>query len=259
MSWFRSALSISILEPGSYYTVIDPLEFYEWRFTQTAPKGAKFTSYLPPSDIFTSGKIIASAVVPLDNLQHRGTAHELKSDTTIDVSLKVGNLSTPRELLNKYDDLKKQLDMGLDRFKEDSVVRRYICSSSKNPHLFHISDWTDYEVTLGIFGSIEDLVKKFAEVREVLGVSSEEKVGRSYEKEDVMRYDSAMAFINNSHLHVDRDKMDTLVSASNLKAEKIETIPWEQFYLELSHGARILDAKVKQFESMQWVKASFVA
>jgi len=60
MSWFRKALNITTVHPDSFYTSMDPGEFYEWKFTGIIPKGKIFTKKLPPSEVFTAGKIIAT-------------------------------------------------------------------------------------------------------------------------------------------------------------------------------------------------------
>ncbi len=258
MSWFRKALSICVPEPGSYYTTIDPLDFYEWRFTQTIPKGSIFTSYLPPSDIFTEGKIIASAVLPQSTLKKSDSGgHETTCDVGADVVLKVGCMPSPEELLTKYSDTKKELETGLDRFKEGALTRRYLTSQTKKPHLCRIDAFDDNSVTLHNFGVVNDLVEKFMTLRQALIDDAMDKHGRAHEMEEFRRYDNAITFINNKDIYVDASKMDRLLHSSGVKSKISKTIPWKECYLEMSPGAQLLSARLKQFDSKKWVQATF--
>ena len=256
MSWFRTALSISTPTPGSYYTVLEPVEFHEWRYTQTAPKGSLFTVKLPPSDIFTEGKIIASATVQEKNLHAKSGGYVLKEDSPVDVVLRVGQMPSPRELLDKYKQIRTNFDRGLDRFKEDLPTRLYIDSQTEHPHLYRVAYWDDKTITLHNFGSIKELITQFAQIREALAEDVMDKTGRAHEMEEFRRYENAMTFVNNSHLHVDSSKMDRLIETSGIESVQKKTLPWRECYLELSHGARILDERIARFSSRKWVQAA---
>ena len=256
MSWFRRALTISTPDPGSYYAVINSGEFYEWRYTQTAPKGSIFTACLPPTDIIAEGKIIVSAFVDEDKLVKKADAFELKEDSPVEVVLRVGCMPSPQELLYKHKESQKAFERGLDRFKEDIPTRLYVDSQTKDPHLFRISHWTQNDVTLHNFGSIKTLIKQFSEMREALAQDVMDKTGRAHEMEEFRRYENAMTFINNSHLHVDASKMDRLIQSAGIKSVQTRKIPWKECYLELSHGARVLQEQIDRFNTNTWVEAS---
>lgn len=256
MSWFRKALSICLPEPGSYYTVIDPVEFYEWRFTHQAPKGALFSLHLPPSDIFTRGKIIASASLSDQHLKQVEKGFRLQSDTLVEVILKVGAIPTPQELLDKYDTTLKTFSTGVERFKVDALTRLYLVSHSKTPHLFRIANYTTENVTMQNYGPVEELIKKIGEAKPLLQEKANKKQGRAFELEEWRRFQNAMDFVNNSHLHVDASKMERLLTSANIEPNSVKKISWQECYLEASENAQLLHEQIEKFSSNEWVKAS---
>lgn len=256
MSWFRKALSISTPEPGSYYTVLDPIEFHEWRYSGTAPKGALFTLGLPPSDIFTEGKIIAEALLSDEKLEKKAHGWRLKEDSPVQVVLRIGCMPSPQDLIDKYKNIKSRFDRGIKSFKEDLAIRLYINSQTEKPHLFRVAHWDDKSVTLHNFGSVKDLIEAFAEIREVLSLEALDKTGRAYEMEEFRRYENAMTFANNSHLHVDASKLDRLLETSGVKSFQTKTITWKECFLEASLGAQLLDKELSEFSSKKWIRAA---
>lgn len=255
MNWLRTAFTICSPDSGAYYTVLDPIEFYEWRFTNKAPKGHIFTRELPPSDIFTGGQIIASAIVPESNMKHTKAGYGLVADGPVDIQLKVGYMPSPQELMEKYENLIHIQNKGVGAFKEDLLIRLYVNSSTDNPHLFRMSHYTDEEVTMHNFGSVEELTKQFALVRSAILDEAMDKTGRSYEMEEFRRYENVMVFTNNSHLHVDASKLDRLIESSGVKALQTKTLPWLECYLDVSPGARQISDRIQHFEDQKWVQA----
>lgn len=255
MNWLRTAFEICCPDKDGYYSVIDPVEFYEWRFTDIAPKGSVFTLKLPPSDIITEGKVIVSAQVPAGMLKPSRDGFELVESSPVNVKLRIGYMPSPQELLQKYEEWNKTFDKGLKSFKQDFTTRLYINSATEIPHLFRLYSYTDDEVTMHNFGSVKDLVEEFDLVREALAEEALDKRGRAHELEEFRRYENAITFTNNSHLHVDASKMDCLLETSGVLAKQKKTAQWKDCFLEVSYGAKILDEKIKRFEAYSWVKA----
>lgn len=255
MSWLRTAFNICMQDAQAYYTVLDPIEFYEWRFVNNAPKGHVFTHKLPPSDVFTEGKVIASAIVTESSLKPSKSGYVLKEDSPVDVKIRVGRMPSPQELMDRYHELRRTRDRSMEAFKENLLTRLYVDSKTDNPHLFRISHYTDEDVTMHNFGSIKDLTEQFALVREALIEESMDKTGRAYEMEEFRRYENAMVFTNNSHLHVDSSKLDRLIETSGVKALQTRTLPWTECFLDISPGARQLDERIKYYEDQTWVKS----
>lgn len=255
MSWLRTAFTICAPDSRAYYTVLDPVEFYEWRFTNSAPKGHFFTHKLPPSNIFTEGEVIASAVVTESSLKPDKEGYILIENSPVDVNLKVGYMPSPQELIDKYHDIVKTRDRGVEAFKQDLLARLYVDSTTDNPHLFRLAHYTDDEVTMHNFGSVEELIKQFDLVRKALIEKSMDKTGRSHEMEEFRRYENAMTFVNNSHLHVDASKLDQLIETSGVKALQTKTLPWLECYLDVSPGAQLIANRIQHFEDRTWVRS----
>ncbi len=257
MSWFRSALSISVPDPGSYYSTIDPIDFYEWKFTNTAPKGTIFAKQLPPSDTFISGKVIVSAIVLDTHLKQLANSdYRLINDSSVELGLKIGNIPSPRELIDKYNRAIHNFDTGVDRFKENMLTRLFVHSYSDNPHLLGVANYTKDNVTFHNYGPVSDLIKRFADVRDSIMQESTQKIGRSYEMEAFRRYESNMTFNNNSHLHVDASKMRGLIEAANIKPENSQTSSWKDLYLQTSEGAQKQQDLIGYFESKKWFQSA---
>jgi len=256
MSWFRKALSVCLPESGSYYTVIDPAEFYEWKFTQHAPKGALFSRHLPPSDIFTEGKIIASASLSDQYFKQVDKGFRLQSSIPVDLVLTAGVIQTPQELLDKYNNTLKTFNSGVNSFKEDALIRLYLISKSDVPNLHLVADHTDTNLTLHNYGPIKDVLKKIGDTESLFQKSIVERKGRAFELEEWKRFQNAMDFVNNSHLHVDASKMERLLMSAKIEpVGKIKT-SWHDYYLESSESAQVLYSQIEKFSQNKWVRAS---
>ena len=122
MSWFKKALSISIQDPGSYYVVVEPVEFYEWRHAGVIPKNTKCSSLLPPSEIFTEGYIIASINANENDI----ISGKLVSDIQSTIVLKVGYMPSKADLIQKYHSLDSDFKRKLHSFKHTCISQGYI-------------------------------------------------------------------------------------------------------------------------------------
>jgi len=257
MSWLLRAFSISSIDSGSYYTILDPLEFYEWRYTGLAPKNFVFSDKLPPSDIISNNKIIASAKISAENLKKTDSHHFItRGNVPVEVILIAGYMPSPKELIDRYRENVGVFNRGLDQFKNEIVLKKYITSYDETPHLFKVSIIDEEKAFLSNFGPVKDLVKKFSEIREALSIDSMNKKGKSYELEEFTRYDTAMNYINNSHLYVDSLKMDRLLQTSSIKPISVSDSSWKDLYLFVSKGAKVLNDIVLQYNSKNWFKDS---
>lgn len=254
MSWFRKAFSISTFDSNSYYSVLDPVEFYAWKYSSIAPKGSHFTKYLPSSDIFTDGRIVVSVNIDNTKLQKDGSSYKLSEDSPVDVSLQIGCIPSARELLFKYQTLSDSFFSGLKSFKEYLINRIYITSANEETHLFRLAEYDDNSVSLHNFGSVKELTEKFADVKKVLSQAASKKTGRAFETEEYKRFEKAMMFVNNSHLYVDASKMDRLLKSSNAKSTETKKVSWKELFLELSPNAQLMDSQITKFNNTKWVK-----
>lgn len=150
--------------------------------------------------------------------------------------------------------MKLSFAQGLKSFKEHMILKKYVSSQSKDPHLMRFHSSTDDEVTLQVLGSIEDLTAKFANIHSALSKECIEKIGRAREVEKFRRYDHAMTYINNSHLDVDAAKMDQLMKGVSIKDIPLKKSSWRECYLDMSVGAGIINEQMREYESKKWVR-----
>ncbi len=254
MSWFKYALSMSIQEPGSYYTVVHPVDFYEWRFTGTIPKGTKFYGKLPRTEVIADGLIIASANLSSDNLESLNRGYKLKSDFSGPISIKVGQLSSPKEVMSKYQDIDDRISRHVDDFKTNIAIRQFVVSRTDNPHLYKVTNQTNEELELLSYGPLEDVLEKVSVVHSALAFDSSQKKGRSHEMADFIRYDNIMNFVKDSSLPVDCPKMQYLIDKANIEPVKTRRLSCRECLLETSPDYRSLQKTLDRFNSMQWVK-----
>jgi len=253
MSWFRKALSITTVYSDSYYTVVDPGEFYEWKFKEVIPKGRIFTKKLPPSNSFTDGMLIATARLSREGLDKKSFGYETNQDLIADIYLQAGPIQSPKELFQKYKKIQSSFDDSVNRFKTVSKVRSYFTS---NNNLFRISSIDDSSVSLLNFGSIKDLIKKLAQTRYLLNKESLAKKGRAHEMEEFRRFENAMTFVQNSQIPVDGSKIDLLLHIAKIKPQQTTKLGWVDCFVRLSPEARSSKKLLDRYESLSWIQAN---
>ncbi len=257
MNWLKKALTITTPESGSYYTAVDPMEFYEWRFTGTIPEDTIFTKKLPRSDIFTEGLVIVSAVIPPESLHETGKfGYQLKNDIQVEAVLHAGQVQSPRETTERYIEIKKSFDERVKMFKKSCENRMYFFSSDKPSHLYFITKSEGNKVEMSNFGTTSELSKKLADVRSHLINTSMKRTGIAYEMEDFRRFENAMEFMSNPNIPVDYAKIETVVRIADLQPENTRTLNWDECYLEISPEARKTQSLIKKYESLTWLKHS---
>ena len=255
MSWLRTSLNITLPDPGSYYATMNPLEFYEWRYTGTAPRGSVFIKCLPSSDIFMDGKIVASAVISDDVLEKASEGYRLTQDTPIDISLKIGQLITPKELIQKHKDVCSTYRRGIQYFTEDILMREYIKSGeTKSPVFYRVSKTDDGMANLTSFGRVSYVLEKIKETREILHEESLNKKGRSIELADFRRFENAMVFSDNHEIYIDASKIELLLSFSGIKPKNSNTMSFEDLYIKTTKEAAQTKDRINQFLALKWVR-----
>lgn len=253
MSWLRNALNITTAYDDSYYTAVDPGDFYEWRFTQSIPKGTIFTKKLPPTEIFTKGFIIATARIPSGFLNKSDFGFETNNAVATEIMLQAGQVQSPMELIQRYYDIQQKFAVGLDRFKKASSSRMYFISDDD---LYKIGS-TDVNTVEAInYGKISEIIEQLKLVQNNLRTESLKKHGRSHEMERVRRFENAMTFIENNGITVDSSKIDLLLNMSKASAQNRTKLSWELCYTKLVPEGKQNMEMIKRYQSLGWVKAT---
>lgn len=252
MSWIRKALTITTVHADSYYTSIDPGEFYEWRFRGEIPKGKVFTKRLPPSSIFTDGMLIATARIPQDALDKREFGFETNQVVTADIMLQAGQIQSPHELINRYKRIQSEFASGVDRFKATAQVRSYFAADG---NLYRISPDND-RVQLQHYGDIKEILNTLTEIRKSLSQTSMTKKGRAHEMEEFRRFENAMTFVQNDQVPVDSGKIDTLFRIAEINPSQTTVTSWPECYVRVSPDASTIKELLDRYDSLSWVQAS---
>jgi len=252
MSWFRKALTITTVYEDSFYTAIDPGEFYEWKFTGIIPQGKIFTKRLPESSIFTEGYVIATARLPESALVKSGFGFETKQPIKSDIFIQAGQIQTPKEIIDRYHKIRFQLDNGVEIFKNSISSRPYFVN---NEHIYHVSSSGD-KARMTNYGPVKKISEQLSELRVLLNQQSLKKSGRAFEMSDFRRFENAMTFLDNVNVPVDSLKIETILKASNISPQNSKEVVWSDCFLEISNDARMMNEILKRYESLSWVRTA---
>jgi len=261
VSWFKKAYNISQVEPNSYYSVVSPIRFYEWRYTGVIPKGTKCSKRLPPSDIiaYNDEKLVVSIIANSDQLKPQEGNFILAEDIRSPVVLKIGQLQNPREILQRYGNLLDEFRRKFEDFKTTASTQEYLISRHDNPQLYRISSQDNDEVKIENFGSIRDISKNITELRKILSQQSQQKKGRAYEIADLRKVENIYTYIGNVGIPIDPTRFQLLIRKSNIKPQTARYISWRDCYFELNPEAKEMDNRINHFQSFSWAKAALSA
>jgi len=254
MSWFRQALMVSPPTRGSLYTVVDPGEFYEWRFTGEIPKGTVFSVKLPPSEVFTQGMLIASAEVPASEIEKKNFGHELRSNIKSNIVLHVGQIQTPKEIIEKFQTLKKKFNKSINDFKTSCDTRRFIHSSEAEPSLYKVKQCNADTIEMESYGVINAIMPHLYAGRKKLYQTSNVKKGRAYELDALKKYDQALTFFQNSQLYSDPAKLEFMFQYTDVKPLSSMRLSWKDCFMKMSKDACATKKLIDQYGSLQWIK-----
>lgn len=254
MSWVVNAFTLVQGDPRSYYAVVSPVEFYEWRFKGEVPKGVELYKKMPRSDAFTDNQIIVTADLKSNNVPQSGSKFSVPENTPADVRLAVGQLSTPAEIMSKFSDLHQKFYRSLDGFKRTTAAQKYFTSVTGESQLYRVGSSNDKEVELELIGTVKEIKEKLSQVLGLLRKQSGQKKWRAYEMETFTKFDNYMKCLGNSDIPIDASKMEFLLITAQIKPIQNKVITWEQCFLETSAEASEMQTKLNAFNSMNWVK-----
>lgn len=254
MSWFKTALTVTQLDPDLHFTIADQEEYYEWKFAGSVPKGTLFTRGLPPTDSFLIGKVIVSSRLEDSFLEKTPKGLALVNDTDADVKILIGNIDSPKELIEKYRQSIDTFSKGLKSFREDMSIRKFFFSKSEVPHLCRISHSNDDRVSFEVFEPIPDVLEKLTEKMNMLKSETYNKKGKAHEMANFMRFENIMTLFKNPDLHIDSTKMDYVLRTADVRSDKSRKLAWKEFYMEFSSQAEDMMSRIKKFESRRWVR-----
>lgn len=254
MSWLKSALTISTLSSNTYFTTVDPAEFYEWRFQGIIPKGTRFSKILPRSDTFTTGSLIVNAELDPNIFDKKGNDLVLTDNVTTHIMLTVGYIASPHELIEKYQMSSDQFDRDVGRFRTEAARRIFWVSKEDPAKLYRLVHTDDSSVYLENYGSVKEVFAKLRETGKMLEQKAGQKQGRAREMDTWRRYDNIMTHFNNGTLPLDTAKLEFVLKAASLKVQSMRSTSWKDFYIEMFPDVQAKLDNQKEFMSKNWVK-----
>ena len=236
MRWLKKALTITQLGTDTFYTIVDPYEFYEWRYTGTIPAGTEFSKYLPPTDIISTGKVVACAKVNENLLQKKGYYLELQRPISGSPTIRIGQIPSAKELKSRFDNMYEKFKIALSQFVSECKISRFYTTADSVLHKISYADQSSSYIE--DFGKMKDIMKTIEAKREELKKISDIKNGRAHEMVEFVKYSQALAFINSLHLQGNSDKMNYLISVAGVSPAMQRRVSWKDCYLEFSPIAK---------------------
>lgn len=254
MSWLKTALTISTLSSNTYFTTVDPAEFYEWKFKGVIPRGTRFSKTLPRSDTFTTGSLVVNAELGEDCLRKMDNNLVLNANIPSEIVLTVGNFCSPNDLIEKHRLQTDRLFRDMHKFQSDAARRVFLVSKTDRPKLYRLVQADENDVKFENYGFLKGVFEKLEETRKALEKDSGVKKGRAREMDLWRRYENIMTLFENGTLPLDTAKMEFILKASKIKSESIRSASWESFYTEMFPDAQKQIDIIKSFSSKEWVQ-----
>ncbi len=255
MSWFRK----SLVHDNSFYTAITPEEYYEWKFTETIPKGTLLSHQLPSSKIFNRGLVVVSTstVVPPECLvKSNNNSMRVTKDTRAEILFNVGQILSPRELIDKHRRLADRFNSELHSFQLHLLNKKYITGGAKKPDLYRVSEYDDNNISMSNFGALEEVLEGMVKTQVKLAEHASHKHGRAYEMADSIKFNQLINLLKQGHLPVDSVSMDFLINTSNIKPSHTKKISWKECYTEIVPEAQSLHTRINDFHNLKWVQSA---
>ncbi len=250
MNWIKKLSQYNMGDV--YYTVVDPADFYEWKFSGTIPKGTRFTKRMPPSESFTTGQMVAASRIN-SHLKEDNGIFQTTEDVKSDIHLHAGNVLSPSDVAKKYIDMVHQFQKEVESFKERVLIEKYAVMGHDPACLYKFEDRGDTAVLYN-FGPLSEARKKFSVVQKSLMADAMKKKGRSYELENFRRFENFLTLIDNKEVPVNYSVIDNAIKLSGIKPEKEDKLSWTSCYIKLSEEAKTNYEKIQTLSSIKWLK-----
>lgn len=254
MNWMKKFLTICTGDSNTYYTSVDLPNFYEWRFTGIIPKNIYFSEKVPRSESFMGGNLVIAARIRKEDLERTENGLQLKKECKSDIRIIGGNVLSPPELFYKQMIKEDKFNKNLNGFIQTIKSQSFFVSSEDKPKLYQIKISDQSKASVVSHGTLEDLFSKFGNTLDLYKNKSANKIGRSYELEDLIKFENYINLLKNDNNFIDATKIAYLIEKSGVKSETEFETSWKDIYLKSSLDAQILNKAIEDFRNFSWVK-----
>lgn len=250
--WFKKALTVTPFDHKSFYAVVDPYDFYEYKHLQTIPIGTLFTKQLPPTEIVATGKIVISVKVD-SSIFKRENNHFILQQAIDEVpTILLGQIPSAQELRSQYNHMQKERLVKISSFKENSKSLHFYVDADI---LYRVTS-DNINAMVYNFGKIADVIETLEQHREKLKKESDTKKGRAHEMDLFMRYNNALSYIKALGLSYNNEKLNYLISEAKIEPRFQNKLSWEQCYYKFGDGAKRLVDRIQQLSCKAWLKST---
>lgn len=253
MTWLKEAYKPSFPKPGTYYTVVDAVDFFQWKYANSIPQGVTFTKNPPQLDALTGHQIIASAEIPPQSLVVSQLGYKTAGDVPTEVNFHFGTVRSPADILAKYNRIKDELSRKAKSLRQSVFIHKYLISSEEKPSLYKVISGNDHEVTLDDFGPFEQILDRLIKRQASLNKESKAKKGRAYELSETTRYNKIMSVMA-SKTPVDSSKLEFVLKYIDLPSMGTRKLSWLELLAKTDPNAGMQLGGLKKFEEVPWVK-----
>lgn len=250
--WLRRAYNISTNHPNRYFVAVDPGQFYEWQYKQQIPAGTIFTKKLPPSDIFTTGFIVASAIIPDDSISKKGNKYETSCPVQANINLEIGQIQTPKEFMSRLNDLNKKLSQSIGHVKQNYKNRDFVVTQDNQ--VYQITGIYDESVRVANYGGLDEFISNLKDKKKDIEKEANTKKGRAYEMSDFIKFRDTINLLENTGFNTDSMRISFLVDTAQLEPINDFTISWKDCCAKFSKEGYDTINLINNYMSLSWVR-----
>lgn len=256
MNWLRKCANHQ--DTGVFFTAVDPADFYEWKSTGTIPQGSRFSSLMPPSEVFSKGFVVATVFLPESSLEKtEDNMYRLKENTSAGVDFYVGSVLSPSEVIEKYHSMQRKFDKDTDHFRRTTLSQ-----------MFAVSPYDDkvYQVTekngkahIEEYDTFPNIQKTLTLARRAIAQQSTKKQWRSFDLQPLRRFENTFVMMNNKNILVEPLDVAKMFNIANIKPLRAYDTSWPEYYVKMSEDAEKVQEKLSSLRSLSWIKAAETA
>jgi len=233
MKWLKLAEKAG--DPS--YAVVAPADYYEWSFTGSPPESVRFSQSLPDSTVVANGNVIVSLDHP--------SGHPL---------IIAGPISSPKEIIQRLKERREAFDRSLDRFKQETRLKKFLLSDEGSPRLYGIRNAEEDEITLDYYGKAADVRDKIVEAHDMATKVISRKTGRAYEVENQRRLNHLVTMFSAYDIAIDHTELQNAIEKAGIHPKNSFAMSWKDCYLRTDRSAETWSTSLDRMSEMNWVK-----
>lgn len=240
MSWFTKSQPIF----KTYYTLVDPEQYYEWEYEGFVPSSVNFY-YGNVRGLRTIDKTIVAIT------------SNIKKDVLpfSEIEFVSGKTKSKEDILSEYQRDKDAYQSELDLFKQSILNRNYFTKMQNKKHcLYGVDKWDDRAVTVNNFGSWNDILAKAQAKQTSLTNFPKPDYYKAHNLEPLRKLTETL-LITNYRIPLDKQKLDLILRSGHIKPISQSQLPWNELYHTINKQAEKRFHRIQKLNNLKWIQA----